>query len=194
MDTGCYAHLWTTAMANKLPHRRFLEPTGNSLLLNVPRAGLPPVVAEWRVPQTWGTFERTRARAYALAYSTLIAYEHVLIALDLKRAGETVVSGETKMSNPFKIPHGKRAGTGFWGSGRGALSHHMTIDSGVIQNYQIVAPSTWTMSPKDGFGVGGPCEQAVAATPVVSGGTQWTTLDILRTIRSFDPCMACATH
>lgn len=194
METGAYAHLWTTAMANRLPHRRFIEPTGHSLRLSVPRAALPPAVLEWHVPQSWGTFERTRARAYAFAYSTLVAYEHVLIALDLKRAGETVVSGETRISNPFKIPRGTHVGTGFWGSGRGYLSHHMTIDGGVIENYQIVAPSTWTMSPRDAFGTPGPCEQAVAATPLLSGGPQAGLLDILRTIRSFDPCMACAAH
>jgi hydrogenase large subunit len=194
METGAYARLWTTAMANQLPHRRFVDPTGHSLLLSMPRAGLAPTVLEWQMPQQWGTFERTRARAYAFAHSTLVAYEHVLIALDLKRAGETVVSGETKMSNHFKIPKGTRTGTGFWGSGRGYLSHHMTIDDGVIENYQIVGPSTWTMSPRDRYGNPGPCEQAVATTALLSGGPQGALLDILRTIRSFDPCMACATH
>jgi hydrogenase large subunit len=194
METGASARLWITAMANKLPHRRFVEPTGHSLRLSMPRAGLPPAVLEWRIPQSWGTFERNRARAYALAHSTLVAYEHALIALDIKRAGDTVVSGETRISNHFKIPKGTRQGIGFWGSGRGYVSHHMTIDSGVIENYQILGPSTWTMSPRDGYGTPGPCEQAVAATPLISGGTQSWYLDILRTIRSFDPCMACATH
>jgi hydrogenase large subunit len=194
MDTGAYARLWTTAMANKLPHRRFVEPTGGSLLLAMPRAALAPAVLEWRIPQRWGTFERTRARAYALAHSTLVAYEHTLIALDLKRYGETKVSGETRMSNHFKVPKGPRTGVGFWGSGRGYLSHHMAIEHGVIQNYQILGPSTWTMSPRDRLGTLGVCEQAVTATPLLSGGPQAAYLDILRTIRSFDPCMACAAH
>jgi hydrogenase large subunit len=194
METGVGARMWITAMANKVPHRRFIDPTGRSLRLAMPRAALAPAVLEWRIPDRWGTFERTRARAYAFAYSTVIAYEHALIGLDLKRAGETFVSGESRMSNPFKIPKGTRTGTGFWASGRGYLSHHMTIDDGVIQNYQIVSPSTWTMSPRDAYSVPGPCEQAVMATPMLSGGSQGGMLDILRTIRSFDPCMACATH
>ncbi|HWF49412.1 MAG TPA: nickel-dependent hydrogenase large subunit [Solirubrobacteraceae bacterium] len=194
METGAYARLWTTAMANKLPHRRFVQPTGHSLLLAMPRAALPPNVLEWRMPQRWGTFERTRARAYALAHSTLVAYEHTLIALDLKRRGETKVSGESHMSNRFKVPKGPRTGVGFWGSGRGYLSHHMSIEHGVIQNYQILGPSTWTMSPRDRLGTLGVCEQAVTATPLLSGGPQTAYLDILRTIRSFDPCMACAAH
>ena len=64
----------------------------------------------------------------------------------------------------------------------------------MIQSYQIVAPSTWTMSPRDRFGVPGPCEQAVAAAPLVSRWGPDTHIDILRTIRSFDACMSCATH
>jgi hydrogenase large subunit len=194
METGPGARLWITAMANRMPQRRFIESTGNSVLLSMPRAALAPTVLEWRMPDKWGTFERNRARAYAFAYSTLVAYEHILIVLDLKRAGETVVSGQSKMSNRFKIPRGTRPGIGFWGSGRGYLSHHMTIDDGVIQNYQILAPSTWTMSPRDAHGVPGPCEQAVGTTQLMSGGPQSWLLDIQRTIRSFDPCMACATH
>lgn len=193
MDTGAYSRLWTTAMANKMPHRRFIEPTGQGLRLAVPRAGLPAAELEWQLPERWGTFERTRARAYALAYATLVAYEHALIALDVKRGPQTRVSGETRMSTHYKVPKDARAGTGFWGGGRGYLSHHMAIDGGVIQNYQILTGSTWTMSPRDMSDTHGPCEQAVAATPIRSG-PQEACLDILRTIRSFDPCMACATH
>ncbi len=188
MDTGAYSRLITTALANKLPHRRFIDPTGHSLRLTVPRGGLPEAELEWRLPERWGTFERTRARAYALAYSTVVAYEHVLIALDLKR------TGETQISTPYKIPKDARAGTGFWGGARGYLSHHMWIDHGVIQEYQILAPSSWTCSPRDAFGTPGPCEQAVAATPLLSREPQASYIDILRTIRSFDPCMPCAAH
>jgi hydrogenase large subunit len=195
METGPGARMWTTAMANRMPHRRFIEPFGAGMRFNVPRSSLPPEILEWRIPPTWGTFERTRARAYALVYSTLAAYEHVLVALDLKRVGETfAISMESHMSNRFKIPGGKRSGLGFWGSGRGYLSHTFTMDGGVIKNYQIVGPSTWTMSPQDGYGLPGPCEQAVNATQFTSGGREGGLLDILRTIRSYDPCMACATH
>ncbi|MHB8656512.1 MAG: nickel-dependent hydrogenase large subunit [Solirubrobacteraceae bacterium] len=188
MDTGCYSRLWTTAMANKLPHRRFIDPTGASLKLAMPQGGLPAAELEWHLPERWGTFERTRARAYALAYSAMVAYEHVLIALDLRR------TGETRISTPYKIPKDRRVGTGFWGAGRGYLSHHITSEHGVIENYQILAPSTWTASPRDPFETPGPCEQAVAATPLISYGPQSSCIDILRTIRSFDPCMACAAH
>jgi len=188
METGAYARLWTTALANKLPHRRFIDPTGHSLKLAVPQGGLPATELEWHPPERWGTFERTRARAYAFAYSALVAYEQVLIAMDLKRIGEA------RIFTDYKIPKDARAGTGFWGSGRGYLSHHMTVDNGVIENYQILAPSTWTASPRDASGKPGPCEQAVTATPLRVRGPQEGYIDILRTIRSFDPCMSCATH
>ena len=188
MDTGCYSRLWTTALANKLPHRRFIEPTGSSLRLTMPQGNLPAAELEWHVPRQWGTLERTRARAYALAYSTAVAYEHVLIALDLKR------TGQTQISTPFTIPRGVREGIGFWGAGRGYLSHHLVAENGVIANYQILAPSTWTASPRDAFGRPGPMEQAVAATPLIERGPESGYIDILRTIRSFDPCMACAAQ
>ncbi len=188
METGAYAHLWTTALANKLPYRRFVDPTGHSLRLSMPQGKLPTTELEWHPPELWGTFERTRARAYAFAYSALITYEQVLAGLDLKR---TRPAG---MSTPYKIPKDVRVGTGFWGSARGYLSHHMTIDGGVIGNYQILGPSTWTVSPRDGAGKPGPLEQAVVATPVLEYGPTDGYTEILRTIRSFDPCMGCAAH
>ncbi|MGI8412817.1 MAG: nickel-dependent hydrogenase large subunit [Solirubrobacteraceae bacterium] len=188
METGAYAHLWTTAMANKLPYRRFIDPTGHSLRLSLPQGKLPATELEWHPPELWGTFERTRARAYAFAYSALVTYEQVLTGLDLKR------NRPDGMSTPYKIPKDVRVGTGFWGSPRGYLSHHMTIDGGVIGNYQILAPSTWTVSPKDFVGKPGPLEQAVTATPVLEYAPTDGYTEILRTIRSFDPCMACAAH
>jgi hydrogenase large subunit len=188
METGAYSRLWTTAMANKLPHRRFIEPTGQSLRLSVPQGGLPGAVLEWRLPERWGTLERTRAQAYAFAYSALVAYEHVLVGLDFKR------TGEARISAPYTVPKDVAVGDGFWGGARGYLSHHMIAEGGVIANYQILAPSSWTMSPRDAAGHPGPCEQAVLATPLLSRGAPESYIDILRTIRSFDPCMACAAH
>lgn len=187
MDTGAYAHLWTTALARKIPHRRFIEPTGHSLRLAMPQGRFPATELEWRAPQDWGTLERLRARAYALAYAALVAYEHALVALDFKR------TGEDRISTRFQTARGTHQGAGLWGSARGYLSHHITVDSGVIQAYQILSPSTWTISPRDALGHPGPCEQAVNG-PFVADGADSGYIDVLRTIRSFDPCVACATH
>jgi hydrogenase large subunit len=86
---------------------------------------------------------------------------------------------------------------GFCGAGRGYLTHHVAMDKGVIENYQILTPSTWMASPKDPFGNPGPYEEAVAATPLLENFERpedYKGIDILRTIRSFDPCMPCTTH
>ncbi|MBA3301306.1 MAG: nickel-dependent hydrogenase large subunit [Thermoleophilaceae bacterium] len=190
METGAYARLWMTAMGKKLPHRDFVEPTGHSLRLAIPQGALPATEIEWHAPERWGALERNRAQAYAFAHSALVAYESLLVALDFQRKG----GPDAGVFTHYKIPKDARHGTGLWGGARGYLSHHMTIDDQVIQDYQIVAPSTFTMSPRDARGTPGPCEAAVAATPLLSTANQDQCIDVLRTIRSFDPCMSCATH
>jgi hydrogenase large subunit len=191
METGPYSRMWVTAASKKLPHQRFIEATGKSLKLAVPHGEHPAAELEWTIPEQWGAFERNRARAYAMAYTALIAYDNLLIGLDLMR------KGETRVSVPFKLPKDFRVGVGFWGAGRGYLTHHMVMDQGVIENYQILTPSTWMASPKDPFGNPGPYEEAVAATPLLENFERpedYKGIDILRTIRSFDPCMPCTTH
>jgi len=97
---------------------------------------------------------------------------------------------------PFDVPRGRRVGVGFWESGRGAITHHMVTEGGHIVNYQIIAPSTWNASPRDPGGKGGPCETALIGTPVLESvkDKRPTGIDILRTVRSFDPCIPCAVH
>jgi len=190
METGAYARLWVTALADKSPHRRFIEPTGHSLKFHVPQGALPATELEWHAPESWGALERNRALAYALLHSALVAYEHTVIALDLMRKG----GADSGVSTPYSIPKDPRVGAGFWGGARGYLSHHLTMNKGVIDSYQIVGPSTFVASPADSFGNRGPMEEAVAATPLLSSANPERCIDVLRAIRSFDPCMACATH
>jgi hydrogenase large subunit len=190
METGAGARLWITALADRTPHRRFVEPTGTSLRLSVPQGEMPAAVLEWRIPNAWNALERHRARAYSLVHSALVAYENLLLAYDLRRREGLAPD----VSRPFAIPSEHAIGVGFWGSANGALSHHMEIDGRVIRNYQIVGPSTWTASPRDAFGTPGPYEQAVLATPLLSTAQPERCIDALRAIRSFDPCMNCTTH
>jgi len=190
METGAYARLWITALANKLPNRGFLDPTGHSLRFGLPQASLPEAELEWHVPEAWNAFERNRARAYALVHSTLVAYENVLIAFDLARIG----GPEARIFNRYKIPKDHVIGVGYWGGARGYMSHHIEVNDRVIQNYQIVAPSTFMASPRDTSGTPGPFEQAVMATPSLASQGHDRYIDVLRAIRSFDPCMSCATH
>jgi Ni,Fe-hydrogenase I large subunit len=83
-------------------------------------------------------------------------------------------------------------GFGFHEAPRGALGHWITIGKDhKIKNYQAVVPSTWNAGPRDEQGVSGPYEASLEGTPVADP-TQ--PLELLRTIHSFDPCLACAVH
>ena len=74
---------------------------------------------------------------------------------------------------------------------RGALGHWVHIKDGVIVNYQCVVPSTWNAGPRDAAGKRGPYEASLLGTPVAKPEQP---LEILRTVHSFDPCMACGVH
>lgn len=192
MEAECTARMWTTAAAELLPHRRFLEPTGESLKIVVPRATMPETELEWRIPAEWNAFERNRGRAYCIPYTAMIAMDNWMYAMDRLK------QGDTQVHTPFEPPReGIQIGVGFWGAGRGYLTHHAIIEDGALANYQILTPSTWNASPKDPWGNPGPYEEAVLNTPILenfSSPEDYKGIDILRVIRSFDPCMPCTTH
>ena len=195
METGAYSRIWIAAQTGAANYRQsdYIHSTGRSLQIDLPQATLPNDPIEWHIPEVWGAFERNRARAYCILYTAAIAYENLHIAYDLIRKG----GPDARMSTPFKIPQDHRVGVGLWSAGRGFLTHHMEIDNGVIENYQILTPSTWMASPKDPFGNPGPYEEAVLATPLLENYERpedFKGIDVLRAIRSFDPCMPCTTH
>jgi len=82
-------------------------------------------------------------------------------------------------------------GAGFHEAPRGALGHWVSIHNGLIRNYQCVVPSTWNAGPRDAKGRRGPYEEALIGTPVADPARP---IEILRTVHSFDPCMACGVH
>lgn len=82
-------------------------------------------------------------------------------------------------------------GFGYHEAPRGALGHWIRIEDGAIKNYQAVVPSTWNAGPRCASGKPGPYETALLGSPVAD---QTQPLEILRTIHSFDPCLACAVH
>lgn len=191
-EAGAYARVWNTAAANKLPYRRFIEPTGHSLKILVPEGKRPEQVLEWQIPQVWNAFERNLARAYCIPYSAMAAMDNWLMAM------ECLKQGDTDVATPFEIPRkGTHIGVGFWGAGRGFLTHHIVADNGAITNYQILTPSTINAAPRDPWGHPSPYEEAVMKTPILEEFDKpdnYTGIDILRAIRSFDPCMPCTTH
>jgi len=192
MEAGAYARLYLTAKAQVAPESRFVAATGESLRILLPAAEGPELEAEWKVPPVWNAFERNRARAYCLAYSLMVSFENWMMAQELLR------QGKDRVSVPFDIPkRGSSMGVGFWGAGRGFLSHHLVIDNGAIANYQILTPSTLNAAPRTPWGEPGPYEEAVLNTPILESfdtPDDYQGIDILRTIRSFDPCMPCTTH
>ncbi|MEJ2569740.1 MAG: nickel-dependent hydrogenase large subunit, partial [Anaerolineales bacterium] len=106
-----------------------------------------------------------------------------------------IASGDTQTFNgerwnPLSWP-GHAEGFGFTEAPRGALGHWVVIDGRKISNYQLVVPTTWNASPRDVQGQAGAYEASLVGTPLAVADQP---LEILRTIHSFDPCMACAIH
>ena len=144
-----------------------------------------------KVPPTalFSTLGRTAARGLEtrLCVHWLMAEYEKLIA-NLK-AGDSAVA-DTSRWEPSSWPADAK-GYGFTEAPRGALAHWIHIKDAKIENYQIVVPSTWNASPKDGKGQHGAYEAALLNTPMADPKRP---LEILRTIHSFDPCLACASH
>jgi Ni,Fe-hydrogenase I large subunit len=92
--------------------------------------------------------------------------------------------------NPDSWPR-ECSGVGFHEAPRGALGHWVQIQDGAIRNYQCIVPSTWNAGPRDAAGKRGPYESALIGTPVANAEQP---LELLRTIHSFDPCIACGVH
>ncbi|MDP8969873.1 MAG: nickel-dependent hydrogenase large subunit [Actinomycetota bacterium] len=197
VEAGAYARLLITAKAQKHPTSDFIEATGHSLRMMVPKGMTPEAEVEWHVPEQWNAFERNRARAYHYLFSQLVGLEYLLEAYRLMKRGETAVAAVSSEELDKHIPKGPVRSVGWWGAGRGWLTHHLEMDQGKLVNYQICTPSTINASPRDAFGQPGPYEEAVMNTPIiedVSDPSRFTGIDMLRTIRSFDPCMPCTTH
>jgi hydrogenase large subunit len=104
---------------------------------------------------------------------------------------ENIGKGDTAIFNEPKFPSGEQRGFGFHEAPRGTLSHWIVIRDGKIRNYQAVVPSTWNAGPRDGQGQKGPYEASLVGNPVADPKRP---LEVLRTIHSFDPCLACAIH
>jgi hydrogenase large subunit len=191
LDTGggALARLWATALANKVD-TPYVKATGNSVLINLPKTpNTAEETLEWKIPQWSNAIERDRARSYHQAYSALVAL------YNLEKALVEVRAGRTKSWNNFKVPE-DAVSVGFHEAARGVLSHHMVIKDGKIANYQPYPPTPWNASPRDQYGTPGPYEDAVQNTPIFeeNGPENFKGIDIMRAVRSFDPCLPCGVH
>ncbi|NCC25499.1 MAG: nickel-dependent hydrogenase large subunit [Deltaproteobacteria bacterium] len=101
-----------------------------------------------------------------------------------------LAKGDNVIYKDWKMPD-QAEGVGYATAPRGALSHWIKIKGGKIENFQLVVPSTWNFGPRCAAGKIGPVEEALVGTPIADPKRP---VEILRTVHSFDPCIACGVH
>ncbi|MGI8552628.1 MAG: nickel-dependent hydrogenase large subunit [Dehalococcoidia bacterium] len=191
LDTGGgpLARFWATALAG-LVDIGYLKSTGHSVKIYLPKTALMPEVEfEWKIPKYSNTIERDRARTYFQAYAAAAALYFAEQAL------QELHAGRTQTWRDFTVPD-EAIGCGFHEAVRGVLSHHVVIRDGKIANYHPYPPTPWNASPRDEYGTPGPYEDAVQDLPIFeeNGAENFKGIDIMRTVRSFDPCLPCGVH
>jgi len=191
LDTGGgpIARLWATALAG-LVDIGYIKATGRSVKMYLPKTtSLPEVEFEWKIPKWSNAIERDRARTYFQVYAAAAALYFVEQALSELHAGRTRTWSE------FTVPQ-DAIGCGFHEAVRGVLSHHVVIRDGKIANYHPYPPTPWNANPRDIYGTPGPYEDAVQNTPIFeeNGPDKFKGIDIMRAVRSFDPCLPCGVH
>ncbi|MGV3530346.1 MAG: nickel-dependent hydrogenase large subunit [Flavisolibacter sp.] len=155
------------------------------------KAVVDKALTDLQIPVTalFSTLGRTAARGLE---SVLVA-EWALEFYD--KLIDNIKSGDTRMADTSKFDPetwpAKAIGVGHSEAPRGGLAHWINIEDGKISNYQLVVPTTWNASPRDGQGQRSAYEAALIDTPVADINQP---LEIIRTIHSFDPCLACAVH
>lgn len=152
---------------------------------------------EWKVPRlkladgtpAVNTLERNRARAYCHAYYAVTAFKAMYNIISY------LGKGQTEMWRPYN-KQSDSLGVGLNEAARGALGHWMVVKDGKIHRYQIITPTAWNISPKDDNDRPGPVEEAIKGVPITEENepNNWVGVDILRVVRSYDPCLACTVH
>ena len=175
METGPLARM-VVAYAKKMPRQKELVDRA------LAQAGVP-------VEALFSTLGRTLCRGLEAKMCAQLMLEYVNELEANIKAGDEVAANMDKWE-PSTWPK-ECKGVGQCEAPRGALGHWCVIKDGVIENWQAVVPSTWNASPRDTKGQLGAYEAALLGTPVAVADQP---LEILRTIHSFDPCLACATH
>lgn len=175
MEVGPLARLIVAYAAGKEPQKTAVDNVLKQL--NLPAEAL------------FSTLGRTAARGIEtqlVAGWSLEFFEQLMKNLE---------NGDSRMANPVMWENEnwpkKAQGVGLTEAPRGALAHFIVIENNRVKNYQMVVPTTWNASPRDENGNLSPYESALIGTPIHDANQP---LEILRTIHSFDPCLACAVH
>lgn len=149
------------------------------------------VLSSLNVPisAVFSTLGRTAARAIeSKVFADIMRVYYNDLVAEIKKGNTGTFNGDKW--EPSTWPSHAR-GFGYMEAPRGALGHWIVISGGRIENYQMVVPTTWNASPRDHKGQPGAYEASLVGTPLAK--PEWP-LEVLRTIHSFDPCMACAIH
>lgn len=174
MEVGPLSRMLVAYAAGKEPQKSLIDDTLRKL--NLPADAL------------FSTLGRTAARA-------LESKLNADWALEFFDELEANVQADSRMMNNEKWDESSWAkqaqGVGLTEAPRGALAHFIVIENNKVKNYQLVVPTTWNASPRDKNGVLSAYESALIGTPVHDPKLP---LEILRTVHSFDPCLACAVH
>ena len=137
----------------------------------------------------FSTLGRHAARALECGFMADLLVKYVDDLVANIKAGDEAAANMDKWE-PSTWPK-ECKGVGFCEAPRGALGHWCVIKDGKLTNWQAVVPTTWNASPRDEAGNRGAFENSLIGTPVADPKRP---LEIIRTIHSFDPCLACATH
>ncbi len=193
---GPIARLWATAQGG-LVDFGYVKSTGNSVLINLPRTVTrPEVTFEWKIPQ-----DKKGAPAVATPSSatgpgpTSRPTRPRARCTSWRRRSPRSGPGTPRPGSRSRVPDEANS-CGFTEAVRGVLSHHMVIRGGKIANYHPYPPTPWNASVRDSFGTPGPYEDAVQNTPIFEENPpdQFKGIDIMRAVRSFDPCLPCGVH
>jgi hydrogenase large subunit len=163
--------------------------TGHELTVKYVKAAIDTVKAIHKIDVTpamlHSTLGRHASRAIRCAMISELSLKHWKLLV------ENVGKGDTAIFNAPVFPKGTIEGVGLHEAPRGTLSHWCVIEDGKLKNYQCVVPSTWNAGPRDDKDQAGPYEASLVGNPIADAKLP---LEALRTIHSFDPCLACAIH
>lgn len=175
MEVGPLARLVVAYAAGKEPQKTAVDNVLKKL-------ALPPEAL-------FSTLGRTAARGIEtqLVADWALEFFDQLVA-NLKNGDSRMVNQEAWGNKTWPD---RAQGVGLSEAPRGALAHFIVTEGSRVQNYQMVVPTTWNASPRDEKGIRSAYEEALVGTPVHDPHQP---LEILRTIHSFDPCLACAVH
>ena len=177
VQVGPLANVLAMVAAGHEPTQRYLNEV----------VGTASELAGIEIPLTalQSTIGRHAARAVrcAVLYETLSSQWQALI--------DNIGKGDFDTYNRPVFPKAQIRGVGFHEAPRGTLSHWVVIENKKIKNYQAVVPSTWNAGPRDENDDPGPYEASLMGNPVADPQKP---LEVIRTVHSFDPCLACAIH